>query len=308
MRLNDPVEFLYLSLMLRWEKSWNFAERTTRLRGAWLARFGVVLLLCSHSSAAADLVDRVNVLRGRGCPGAQGVASKLKQTRSLDAVARAWSSGGRLRAALDATGYRAVNSSSMRVSGAANDAALVRILAEHYCSIVTNRAFTDIGVERRGRDAWLVVATPLNLPGTRDATEVARDVLTLVNEARARPRRCGREAFKATGPVTLAAPLNQAALRHAQDMARNRHFDHQGTDGSSPADRATRAGYRWAHVAENIAAGAPDAQSVVEGWLQSPGHCANIMGPQYREMGIAFALNVQSEAGIYWAQTFATAR
>jgi uncharacterized protein YkwD len=250
----------------------------------------------------------VNGLRGRGCPGSQGTVTKLEPTRALDAVAKAWSAGGRLREALEQTGYRAVNSSSMRVSGAANDQAIIGILAEHYCGIVTNGAFTEIGVARRGRDAWLVVATPLNFPSAKDANAVARAVLAFVNEARATPRRCGRTSFKATAPVTLSTTLNKAALAHAQDMARNEHFEHHGTDGSSPADRATRAGYRWAHVAENIAAGAPDAQSVVDGWLQSPGHCVNIMSPQYREMGIAFALNPQSAAGIYWAQTFATAR
>jgi uncharacterized protein YkwD len=148
----------------------------------------------------------------------------------------------------------------------------------------------------------------LNLPTTKDSNRIAQDVLELVNAARAKSRKCGRTSYEAAPPVNLSMMLNKAASIHAQDMARNSHFEHQGTDGSSPADRATRAGYRWRQVAENIAAGAPTAQSVVEGWIKSPGHCVNIMGPQYREMGIAFALNSKSEAGIYWAQTFATAR
>lgn len=268
----------------------------------------VALLGWCEASVAADLVDYVNVLRTRGCEGSNGTKAKLKQTRALDAVAEEWAKGGRLQQALEATGYRALNSSSMRVSGAPNEQAIVNVLAEHYCRIVTNRDFTDIGVERRGRDAWLVVATPLNLPSPKQSEGIAREVLELVNEARSKPRKCGRTAFAATTPLTLSATLNKAALRHAQDMARHSHFEHQGTDGSSPADRATRAGYRWKNVAENIAAGAPSAQSVVEGWLKSPGHCVNIMGSQYREMGIAYALNPKSEAGIYWAQTFATAR
>ena len=259
-------------------------------------------------TSAADLVDNVNSLRSRGCQGASGVQAKLRQTRALDAVAKEWSKGGRLQQALETTGYRAVNSSSMRVTGAPSEQAIVKVLAEHYCQIVTNREFTEIGVARRGRDAWMVVALPLSLPSTKDANPIARDVLTLVNEARAQPRKCGRTSFAATTPLTLSATLNKAALQHAQDMARNSHFEHHGTDGSTPAERATRAGYRWRNVAENIAAGAPSAQAVVDGWLKSPGHCVNIMGAQYREMGIAYALNPKSEAGIYWAQTFATAR
>jgi uncharacterized protein YkwD len=257
---------------------------------------------------AADIVGQVNTLRSRGCDGSAGTPAKLKQTRALDAVAMEWSKGGRLQQALETTGYRARNSSSMRVSGAASDQAVVNVLAQHYCAIVTNRAFTDIGVAKRGRDIWLVVAAPVEFPSVRDANKVAAEVLALINEARAKPRRCGSSSFKPAPALTLSATLNKAALAHAQDMAKHDHFEHRGTDGSSPADRAARAGYRWRHIAENIAAGAPTARDVVQGWLDSPGHCANIMGAQYREMGLAYAVNQKSRTGIYWAQTFATAR
>ena len=196
----------------------------------------------------------------------------------------------------------------MRVSGAPNEQVIIDVLGEHYCRIVTNREFTDIGIERRGTDAWLVVAKPLDFPNTKNAESIARDVLALVNAARAKARKCNGTLLQAAPPLTLSTTLNKAALQHAQDMAKNSHFEHRGTDGSSPAERATRAGYRWRHVAENIAAGAPSAETVVDGWLKSPGHCVNIMGAQYRQMGIAFAVNPKSEAGIYWAQTFATAR
>lgn len=291
---------------------WKIDKASTReLRGRLLRMVAWTMLSSAGATTqtvAADLVDQVNALRSRGCTGAAGVSVKLERTRALDAVAKEWSRGGRLQQALDATGYRAVNSSSMRVSGAANDQAIIGILGEHYCRIVADRAFTEIGVERRGRDAWMVVATPLSFPSAKQANAIAREVLDLVNVARAQPRKCGRTSFAATKPVTLSATLNKAALLHAQDMARNSHFEHQGTDGSTPADRATRAGYRWRHVAENIAAGAPSAKAVVDGWLNSPGHCVNIMGPQYREMGIAYVLNPKSDAGIYWSQTFATAR
>ena len=293
--------------MLR--KVGEYRRARSQARPALAAAWVVSLSLAGVTgSQAADLVDHVNALRSRGCPGGAAVSTKLRQTRALDAVAKAWSQGGLLQQALDSTGYRALSSSSMRVSGATNEQAIIVILAEHYCRIVTDRAFTEIGVERRGRDAWMVVATPLDLPSPREANAIARTVLELVNAARARPRKCGGTAFQAAPPVTLSATLNKAALQHAQDMARSHHFEHEGTDGSTPADRATRAGYRWRYVAENIAAGAPNAKTVVDGWLNSPGHCMNIMGPQYREMGIAFALNPKSAAGIYWAQTFATAR
>ena len=85
-------------------------------------------------------------------------------------------------------------------------------------------------------------------------------------------------------------------------------FEHRGSDDSEPAVRVTRTGYRWRTVAENIAAGGTDAQTVVRGWLDSPGHCTNIMGAQFSEMGVAYAVDPKSRAGIYWAQVFASPR
>lgn len=270
----------------------------------------LLCLLLGYTSTinAASLAESINGLRARGCTGGPGTSTKLKQTRGLDEVAREWSKGGRLKQALERAEYRATNSSSMRVSGAADDRAILSMLANNYCRIVTDPTFTEIGVARRGRDVWMVVAAPLDLPSVKDTKDIERTVLQLVNAARAQARRCGGTSYKAAPPVQSSASLNRAALLHAQDMARNSHFEHEGTDGSTPAERVTRVGYRWRHVAENIAAGSPTAAAVVDGWLKSPGHCANIMGSQYKEMGIAFALESKSEAGIYWAQEFATQR
>jgi uncharacterized protein YkwD len=73
-----------------------------------------------------------------------------------------------------------------------------------------------------------------------------------------------------------------------------------------PADRVRRAGYDWMAVGENIAEGAANAEAVVQGWLRSPGHCVNIMSPQYREMGLAYFTDFAHKGDIYWAQTFGT--
>jgi uncharacterized protein YkwD len=278
------------------------------VRGIVVVAFACALLGCAVSSHAAGLADSINSLRLRGCSSTRGAPQQLKQTRALDAVAKEWSKGGRLKQALERAEYRAANSSSMRLSGPPDDRAIITALAANYCNIVTDPSFTELGIERRGRDVWMVVATPAHLPATKDAKSIEREVLQLVNAARSKPRRCGATAYKAAPPLQLSAMLNRAALVHAQDMARHSHFEHEGTDGSAPSERITRVGYRWKTVAENIAAGSPTAQSVVDGWLKSPGHCANIMGAQYREMGIAFALESKSEAGIYWAQEFGTAR
>lgn len=276
-------------------------------RAGCLAAIAAVLL-ASTAANAADLADQINALRARGCSGAAGTAERLQRSRALDAVAAEWAKGGRLQQALEKTHYRAASSSSMRVLGAPDDRAILNVLEQQYCAVVTNPQFTTLGIARRGRNVWIVIAKPIELPSPKQANEIAREVLTLVNAARAKPRKCGGTTFDAAPPLTLSAPLTKAALQHAQDMARHGRLEHEGSDGSTPAQRVTRAGYRWRHVAENIAAGAPTADAVVRGWLASPGHCSNIMGRHYREMGIAFAVDPKSDAGIYWAQTFATAR
>lgn len=91
-------------------------------------------------------------------------------------------------------------------------------------------------------------------------------------------------------------------------MARHSYFSHTGRDGSHVDARASSAGYRWRAIGENIAAGQMQADAAVQGWINSPGHCANLMAPVYTDMGAAFAVNNSSSAGIYWVQVFGTAR
>lgn len=148
--------------------------------------------------------------------------------------------------------------------------------------------------------------------GNRDETFVGRAstavvqgrVLELVNEARTRGRRCGQERFAPTMPLEASTLLDEAARRHARDMARHRYFSHRGRDGSEPKQRLSRLGYRSRLTGENIAYGPESAEEVVAGWLASPGHCANIMEPRIREMGIGFAVD-DSRGAIYWVQTLA---
>jgi uncharacterized protein YkwD len=139
-----------------------------------------------------------------------------------------------------------------------------------------------------------------------DRAAVAPRVLELVNRARAQPRRCGRDDFGAAPALRGSQPLERVARAHARDMAQRGSMSHTGSDGSAPAQRVTRAGYAWSAIGENIAAGQPDPESVVKGWLASPGHCANLMSPDYSEVGVAFATNPASEAGIYWTQVLAS--
>lgn len=257
-------------------------------------------------TAHAGLMDDINALRTQGCNGRAGVAAPLHSSRELDAVAREWSRGGRLRDALARVGYRAVNSASMHIQGARTRTALLNAIASNYCETITDPVFTTIGVSRTASDAYIVVALPLTPPAVRDTQQIAQRVLELVNEARSQPRNCGRKRFAAVTALSYSAMLARAALTQAQDMARQNFFEHEGSDGSTVGVRATRAGYTWRSVGENIAAGSTTADTVVKGWLESPGHCANIMSPSFTEMGVAFATDPKSTAFIYWSQVFGT--
>jgi uncharacterized protein YkwD len=196
----------------------------------------------------------------------------------------------------------------MHIEGAPTNDSLMDALLSNYCETLTNPEFTTIGLAQKAKHVYIVVALPFSAPGVRDAQKIGEQTLALVNKARAQPRKCGSKSFAAAPSVQLSALLNRAALVQAQDMAQHNFFEHEGSDGSTVADRATRVGYQWRSIGENIAAGPTTAQAVVQGWLDSPGHCANLMDPAYAEMGIAYATNPKTQAWIYWSQVFGKRR
>jgi len=139
------------------------------------------------------------------------------------------------------------------------------------------------------------------------SADVAARVLELVNAARAEPRRCGWKRFAAVPPLTRSVMLEQVAREHAADMAWRGRMEHEGGDGSTPAERATRIGYRWLRIAENVAAGQLTPEDAVASWLESAGHCANLMDPGFTETGIGTALATPGADGPdwpYWTQVF----
>lgn len=87
-------------------------------------------------------------------------------------------------------------------------------------------------------------------------------------------------------PLVFNPRLGRAAARHAEDMAQNGSLSHRGSGGSSLTDRIEAVGYRFQAVAENIASGALSPERVVEMWMASPGHRANILNPVFRDAGI----------------------
>jgi uncharacterized protein YkwD len=121
------------------------------------------------------------------------------------------------------------------------------------------------------------------------ASGPADQVVALTNDAR---------ADVGCQPLTVDDKLTAAAQLHAEDMSARNYMDHVNPEGMDPQDRAAAQGFTDP-VGENIAMGYPDAQAVIDGWMNSPGHRANIENCDYRTIGVG----VDSD-GWYWAQDF----
>ncbi|MEW8627781.1 MAG: CAP domain-containing protein [Candidatus Thiodiazotropha sp.] len=153
------------------------------------------------------------------------------------------------------------------------------------------------GVER-------VTGDEVRVLGQCEITTHQQEMLRLVNRARARQRDCGGEIYRAAPPLRWSCRLHEAAVVHSQDMIDYDFFDHQGSDGSTVGMRVTRFGYEWRAVGENIAAGYPGNEAVMDNLLSSPIHCENIMDPKFREFGSAVIATDQAHYDNYWTQVF----
>ena len=271
----------------------------------------LLLLAASCHVAAGDLYAEINRLRaGAGnCATGESLPA-LKPHAALERVAGDLARGDSLQRSLQAAGYRATRYSALSINGEGAGARAAEMLAKPgYCRQLQDAAMTEVGIYMDARQVWVVTAAPFAPSAGVSAQAAGQRVLDLVNQARATPRNCGERAFNAARPLRWNDTLAEASRLHAEDMARNNYFSHGGRDGSNPAQRVERAGYRYRSTGENIAAGGHmKPEDAVAGWIKSPGHCANLMNPAFAEMGVAFAVNAGSEMGVYWAQAFGTPR
>ncbi|MGM0769112.1 MAG: CAP domain-containing protein [Pseudomonadota bacterium] len=131
-------------------------------------------------------------------------------------------------------------------------------------------------------------------------------MLERVNAARATARSCGSESFAAAQPLTYNCPIEGAAVSHSNDMATHNFFSHIGSDGLRVGARVTATDFSWSVVGENIAAGYDEVGAVMEAWLESPGHCRNIMDPRFTEFAVTRVDAANADYDNYWTQVFAT--
>ncbi|GLW48955.1 hypothetical protein Stsp02_46160 [Streptomyces sp. NBRC 14336] len=134
---------------------------------------------------------------------------------------------------------------------------------------------------------WARPFTPADLART------AAQVVDLTNRER---------AGAGLRPLQADPALTAAAQAHSADMVARSFYSHTSPEGSQPWDRAAAAGARRRSIGENIACGQRSPAEVVRGWMNSPGHRANILKPGFTHIGIGFAGGGPS--GMYWTQLF----
>lgn len=272
----------------------------------WLYSALALMTLAANASHASDLTSLGDTFH-KACP--EGAHLRLQHIESLDRAAESLSSGANLDDALQNALYRQEVSMSATITGKAAQPGhwqqTAATLFERFCDDIVADKLTDYGAYHEADRLLLVLARPRHAIAPDDVPMIRARLLQMINEARAQPRHCGAQALPAAGPLVFSNALTEAAIRHAVDMAKRGRMDHRGSDGSSPSERLTRVGYRWQLSGENLALGYDNIEELVQGWLASPLHCANIMDARFVETGVAFAVGSDDDARLYWAQSFA---
>ncbi|HEX8594517.1 MAG TPA: CAP domain-containing protein [Pseudomonas sp.] len=271
-----------------------------------LAAFSCGLLFAASAVASEEtqLVDSINAYRSQAQRCADQVSLELPPLVPDPRLVLSGNSVGDLQQALAKATYPMVNVQAISLSGPRDAKAAMNVVLESFCQVVLDPQFVDIGVSREGRDWRIVLARPLLAARLGDWQTEGQKLLEMINRARTQARQCGGQPYAAASPLTWNATLGSTAQSHSRAMANNNFFDHIDRDGRTPGDRAELGGYVGQQIGENIAAGQDSVRKVLDGWLASPGHCATLMNPAYRDLGAAYAVDPKSDAGIYWTAMF----
>jgi len=271
-----------------------------------LATLSLGLLLVASAGAAEEalLVESINAYRSEVQRCAGQASEELPPLAADPRLVLSVDSGEDLQRALARAAYPMVNVQAISLSGPRDAQSAMTALRESFCQVVLDPQFVDIGVSRADRDWRIVLARPLLGGRLGDWQVEGQKLLEQVNAARTQPRKCGAQSFATAAPLAWNATLGSAAETHSRAMANGNFFAHKDRDGRTPGDRTELAGYSGQRIGENIAAGQDSVRKVVDGWLVSPGHCANLMNPQFSELGVAYAVDPKSDGGSYWTALF----
>ena len=124
-------------------------------------------------------------------------------------------------------------------------------------------------------------------------SEFQQEVLNLVNKER---------TSRGLSPLTLNAKLSNVATLKSQDMVNKHYFDHQSPTYGSPFDMMKQFGISYRTAGENIAMGQRTPKEVMNSWMNSSGHRANILNSSYKELGVGIAKDANGR--LYWTQQF----
>ena len=279
----------------------RFMPSVLRLAGLSL---GIVFAASAVAADELQLIESINSYRSQPQRCEKQASNELPPL-SADPRLRLPASGAvDLQQAMASARYPMVNVQAITLNGPRDAASAMQAIKESFCQVVLDPQFVDIGVSRVDRDWRIVLARPLLAGKLGDWQAEGQKLLEAINTARAQARQCGSQSFNASAPLSWNATLGSVAEAHSRSMANGNYFSHKDRDGRTPGDRAELGGYSGMQIGENIAAGLDTPRRVVDGWLASPGHCATLMNPQFRELGSAYATDPKSDAGIYWTALF----
>jgi uncharacterized protein YkwD len=150
-----------------------------------------------------------------------------------------------------------------------------------------------------------LVSATLPAAQTCGLSNFQQELMARINQIRSSVHTCGTLTYAAAPPLTWNTKLFNAAAEHSADMAANNYFSHTSLDGRTFSQRITDAGYSWSYAGENIAAGQTTVDQVMTAWLNSPGHCANLMNQNFTDVGVACVRNDASTYHYYWTMDLA---
>ena len=133
--------------------------------------------------------------------------------------------------------------------------------------------------------------------------------LTRINQYRAKGANCHTAGqFGPAQPLVWNALLQQAASGHSQEMATKNYLSHTSLDGRTMLARINATGYAWSGIAENIAGSDSTVIAVIDGWMASDNHCANLMKAAFRDVALTCVASPASKYGAYWTMDVAAPR
>lgn len=191
------------------------------------------------------------------------------------------------------------------------------VMRTHVSSVVTNLP-SNVHVVRQGESLWkiaqqyhvsveqLLSVNPslssdatirpnqaITIPSNQNMGGFEAQVLALTNQIRAE---AGLQPCAGTD-----ANLNRSAKAKSEDMATNNYFAHDSPTYGDPFAMMRNFGVTFSSAGENIAMGQPSPQAVVDAWMNSPGHRANIMNGSFTHLGVGY---VVKDGKPYWTQQF----